>query len=577
MRIRTRLRLNTWIILGVMSLMLLSLVWSFWDLTNADRNEYLVAEIQKAAYERVALRDEYLLRREERARIQWNVRTEQFRKLLEDARGRFTGIHDKTILEGVQNNFNETVALFSQLADYRTNARVARDENSVFSTKEQQLLSYIIVNAYDLMNSIRNLRESTSRASDAAHQRSTILVVFFMCLIVIITIGNSVVINRILTKRIAELIEGTETIGAGNLDHRIPVTANDELAELAKASNAMSVKLQASYTSLENLHREINERRLTEEELRESRNEMQWLLKSMINAFVLFESIFDEHGHFVSHRFVYINDAYEHITGVINEEVRGKTVHEVWPQTEPEWIRRYGEVAVTGVSQMFDLYHDPTRKFYHCNAYRPWETKDRFCVIFEDITEYKQAGEALKESESRYRTIFENATEGIFLSTPEGKYLTANPSLARMFGYVSPEAMIAGVTDIAQQLYVNPDDRRRFKEEIEKRGSVEGFEIEEYRKDGDRIWVSVNAHTVKDKSGQALHYEGMVQDITARKRAEEEIRKMTRELEERVKERTAELEQKIAEIERLNRIFVGRELRMAELKRQLKDRAEEGG
>ena len=109
-----------------------------------------------------------------------------------------------------------------------------------------------------------------------------------------------------------------------------------------------------------------------------------------MNAFVLFESVFDENGKFVSYRFVFINEAYERITGVKNKEVQGKTVHEVWPETEPDWIKKYGEVAVTGVPQTFEMYHHPTKKLYHCNVYRPWDNPDRFCVIFDDITERKQ-------------------------------------------------------------------------------------------------------------------------------------------------------------------------------------------
>jgi PAS domain S-box-containing protein len=110
----------------------------------------------------------------------------------------------------------------------------------------------------------------------------------------------------------------------------------------------------------------------------------------MINAFVLFDSVFDENGEFVSYRFVFINEAYETITGVKNEAVQGKTVHEVWPETEPDWIKKYGEVAVTGVPQTFEMYHSPTNKLYHCNVYRPWDSPDRFCVIFDDITERKE-------------------------------------------------------------------------------------------------------------------------------------------------------------------------------------------
>ncbi|MFA5112844.1 MAG: PAS domain S-box protein [Candidatus Margulisiibacteriota bacterium] len=150
--------------------------------------------------------------------------------------------------------------------------------------------------------------------------------------------------------------------------------------------------------------RDISERRQLEDEMRMA-------LKSMINAFVIFDSVFDAAGKFISYRFVYINDAYERITGVKNEEVKGKTVQEVWPKTEPEWIKRYGEVAVTGVTQTFDLYHDPTKKLYHCVVYRPSETKDRFCVIFEDITERQRADQQLKEHIEELE-VFHHATVG---------------------------------------------------------------------------------------------------------------------------------------------------------------------
>ncbi len=144
-------------------------------------------------------------------------------------------------------------------------------------------------------------------------------------------------------------------------------------------------------------HRQVeSQREAALEALRESEKELRYLLKSMINAFVLFESIFDNGGNFISYRFVYINEAYERITGVKNEEVKGKSVHEVWPGTEAEWIRMYGEVAVTGVSSEFELYHDPTKKLYHCNVYRPWSDKCRFCVVFEDISERKQTEDEIK-------------------------------------------------------------------------------------------------------------------------------------------------------------------------------------
>ena len=144
-------------------------------------------------------------------------------------------------------------------------------------------------------------------------------------------------------------------------------------------------------------HINITDKKKAEEELRRSEQEQRWLLESMINAFAIFESVFDRNGRFVSYRFTYINKAYEEITGVSNEEVYGKTVHEVWPETEPSWVECYGEVAVTGRAKRFEMYHAPTKKLYYCNVYRPWDTRERFCVVFEDITQRRLIAEELRK------------------------------------------------------------------------------------------------------------------------------------------------------------------------------------
>ncbi len=152
---------------------------------------------------------------------------------------------------------------------------------------------------------------------------------------------------------------------------------------------------------------DITERKTAEAALQKIEIENKALLGSMINAFVLFESVFNDAGEFVSYRFIYINEAYEKITGVKNDEVYGKTVHEVWPGTEESWVKKYGEVAVTGVTDSFEMYHDPTKKIYHCNVYRPGEAKDRFCVVFEDITDRKKAEEAIKIKNEELETTNE--------------------------------------------------------------------------------------------------------------------------------------------------------------------------
>ncbi len=154
------------------------------------------------------------------------------------------------------------------------------------------------------------------------------------------------------------------------------------------------------------------------------------------------------------------------------------------------------------------------------------------------------------DAEAKYRSIFENATEGIFQSTPDGRFLSANPALARILGYVSPEELIASETDITgQRRCATSEDRASFQQVLEEHGFLEHFETEARRRDGSRIWVSINAHAVCDQDGQVLHYEGSVEDITERREAEEEVRRLNQELEQRVAARTTELQAANRELE----------------------------
>ncbi|MCL6435006.1 MAG: PAS domain S-box protein [Leptolyngbyaceae cyanobacterium HOT.MB2.61] len=137
----------------------------------------------------------------------------------------------------------------------------------------------------------------------------------------------------------------------------------------------------------------------------------------------------------------------------------------------------------------------------------------------------RQAEEALQQAEAKYRSIFENEIEGIFQTTPDGRYLNANPALARIYGYSSAEELIADLTDIEHQLYVNPDSRKEFIRQMQAQGTVSAFESQVYRKDGQIIWISENARSVYSASGELLYFEGTVEDITERRRSQEALQK----------------------------------------------------
>src|ERR1051325_2734098 len=138
--------------------------------------------------------------------------------------------------------------------------------------------------------------------------------------------------------------------------------------------------------------------------------------------------------------------------------------------------------------------------------------------------ERNAADMALLAAEEKYRGIFDHLVEGIFRTTPEGRYLLANSTLARIYGYASPEELMASVTDIARRLYVQPGRREEFKRIMEKHDTITDFESEIFRKDGSTIWISENCRAIRDASGRLLYYEGTVEDITQRRAAEENVR-----------------------------------------------------
>ncbi len=182
------------------------------------------------------------------------------------------------------------------------------------------------------------------------------------------------------------------------------------------------------------------------------------------------------------------------------EIIDGQTEREVWPDGRVTWALTSKLPLRDGRGQVVGTFG-----------------------VSRDITELKLAQVRLERAEEKYRSIVVNALDGIFQTTPEGHYLSANPALARIYGFESVEELIGERTNIAEQLYVNPARREEFQQLLQANDRIEGFESQVYRRDGKVIWIAENARAVRDLSGQLMYYEGTVEDISARKRAEHEL------------------------------------------------------
>ena len=159
-----------------------------------------------------------------------------------------------------------------------------------------------------------------------------------------------------------------------------------------------------------------------------------------------------------------------------------------------------------------------------------WKGRKARYALAWDVSKRLQTEESLRKAKEQYHSIFENTTEGIYQSTVEGKFLAANPSMAKIFGYSSPEELIADVTDIGTQLYTDPQERLHLRSLLEKEGKLFGFEHRVRKKNKEIIWVRDNIRVVYDHEGRIEYFEGTLEDISERKEAEEKLKTQFEEL-----------------------------------------------
>ncbi|OPY71585.1 MAG: Blue-light-activated protein [Syntrophorhabdus sp. PtaU1.Bin058] len=285
--------------------------------------------------------------------------------------------------------------------------------------------------------------------------------------------------------------------------------------------------------------RNITKRKQTEEELRKSEEKLRAIIQgSPIPQFVIDKD----------HTVIYWNRALEECTKMKVQDMVGTKNHwkafynEERPcltdllvdediEMIPTWYsgRYNASKLIEGAYEAVDFFptlgKQGTWLYFTATAIR--DTRGNIIgalETLEDVTESVTSKESLIQAEKKYRGIFENAVMGIFQSTHDGRYFSVNPAGAIMYGYDSPEEMIRLITDTSRQIYVHPGDRARLLNLLEIHGSVEGFEVEHYRKDGSKIWVSMNARLIRDKSGiTKSHYEVISENITSRKHLEAQL------------------------------------------------------
>jgi PAS domain S-box-containing protein len=277
------------------------------------------------------------------------------------------------------------------------------------------------------------------------------------------------------------------------------------LLVIAGVGLCLSMMFELTHRTRRRAEQNVFITQLTEEALREAQARTESVLASVADCHAVLDRQWS---------FVYVNDAAVRAIGQSREQILKQTLWQAFPDAlGSELEKTFRRAMDERVPVTFEFHYQSADTWWHTRFY---PAAEGLAVFATNITEGKKAAQELREVEEKYRDIFENAEEGIFQSTPQGQYLVVNPALARMHGFDSQEELL-GCKDISREIYVDPGLREVFKRLLEEQGSVRGFEHQIFRRDGSKIWVSVNARAVWNKAGDVVYYEGTAQDITKRK------------------------------------------------------------
>ncbi|MHB8052472.1 MAG: PAS domain S-box protein, partial [Methanoregula sp.] len=307
----------------------------------------------------------------------------------------------------------------------------------------------------------------------------------------------------------------------------IPILASDGIIHTVLWNTANILTAEADLISTIAQGVDITERMQSEKTLTESEQKFRALVEHALDGIL----ITDFQG-----KVLFANNAVARMVEADGcAALIGRNVMEfIAPESREDVVRDFSEVA-SGHDAYLAHYFVISAKGKKIRVESMgkvicYEGKPADFISIRDITESEQAVAALRESEEKYRDIYEHSVAGLFKIAPDGRLIDANDALACMFGYSGTAEIIARGLDAGTQLYADPEDRKNMLHILDGGGIVENYETKTLKRDGSLFWISITARTIRNADGTALFYEGSVIDITKDKRVEEELQAKERQL-----------------------------------------------
>jgi PAS domain S-box-containing protein len=537
MQVKRKLQINVAASVMAAAIIIAMLVMAVNSILSAAEASNIADDVVSSIYQRSEFRNDYIRSTNERARAQWYVKHEQIARLLKSASEKFRDAEDKTVLERMIKDQRSIGILFSDIVKNRERPR---SDTALSQAIEDRLTNQLTMRRHNAILDARRLQESADKHLFLSLKLAGGGIICVLVVLTMAAIINSWAMGRIIADRVGRLRDGAAIIGEGNLDHRIDIKGNDEFAELSETFNAMTEKLRGSYVSLE---KEIDERVKVGQELQRmatlleetqsvarvggwevdlEKNKLYWTDET----YRIHETSPSEYTPTVESAIAfYAPESIPIISSAVMEAIeQGKEFHLelqlvtakgrlIWVDTAGKAIRREGRVV-------------------------------KVIGAFKDITERKRA-EALRQSSAYHRSLLEASLDPLVTIDDNGKITDVNAATEKVTG-LSREELIG--TDFFDY-FSEPENARAGYQRVFREGQVRDYALDIRHKDGHLTPVLYNASVYRDEAGKVVGVFAAARDITERKRAEDEIRKLNTELETRVIERTTELESSNKELE----------------------------
>ncbi len=400
MKIRTQLIISM-VFFGIAIMIIsASVILTHQQTEQLNKQEELAKNIEIEAGELSYLSNDYLLYHERQQVERWESKFSSFSDDLSNLSV------DRPEQQVLVNNIKANQLRLREIFD----DVVSKVESSPQASESASDTAFIQVSGSRIGVQTQGIVFDASRLSqmlrdqaEQQQQRNFSLIFALMGAFVAFLLSNYLLFYRGALKSIANLQAGTMAIGSGNLDVSLEEERNDEIGELSRAFNRMASDLKGVTASKRDLEKEVVERKRAEETLRLSEERYRSLFSGMTEGFALHEIILDENGKPYDYRFIDINPAFERLTGLVREDVVGKTHNEVLPDNSTSWVEIYGNIALTGEPVQFDNYSEALGKHYEVFAYRPAPLQ--FATVFMDVTDRKLQAEKIAKLTRLYAVL----------------------------------------------------------------------------------------------------------------------------------------------------------------------------